>query len=102
MIAMCKNNVIKKLACLAFIGVAIGGLIIFFKKFEKDGDDLFEEGEDDFDSCPGCADTSRSYTTISGDAAAAQDEHPEKAAEEAVKEAVEKTEKEAENTSETI
>ena len=28
---MCKNNVIKKLACLAFIGAAIGGLIIFSK-----------------------------------------------------------------------
>ncbi len=85
---MCKNNVIKKLACLAFIGAAIGGLIIFFKKFEKE-EDMFEEEEDDFDSCPGCTETSRSYTTISGDAAAAQDDKPENAAKEAVKEAVE-------------
>jgi|GEM_PF-2521804 len=66
---MSKNNIGKKLLALVAIGAAIGGVIAFFKKFEKEEDRDF-----DFNSfqvptgneyCD--ADSSRNYTTIAGE-----------------------------------
>ncbi|MGI6007387.1 MAG: hypothetical protein ACOX8E_07855 [Ruminococcus sp.] len=71
---MRKHSVMKMLAWLMILGAAIGGLIVFFKKYEQENDDLFDDDIDDSDSCPGCSDTERSYTTISKDQADAGQE----------------------------
>lgn len=68
---MSKKNIGKKLLALAAIGAAIGGIIVFFKKFEKEDDDDFDF--DSFEVPTGCecepCDTERSrrYTTIAGE-----------------------------------
>lgn len=62
---MRKNSVIKVLAWLMILGAAVGALIVFLKKYEEGNDDLFDDNIEEFDSCPGCSDTERSYTTIS-------------------------------------
>ncbi|MGI6011860.1 MAG: hypothetical protein ACOX8H_10265 [Ruminococcus sp.] len=75
---MRKHSVMKMLAWLMVLGAVIGGLIVFFKKSEMDDDDLFDDDIDDSDTCPGCSDTGRSYTTISKDQADAGQETDEK------------------------
>jgi len=68
---MSKNNFGKKLLALVAIGAAIGGVIAFFKKFEKEDDDDFDF--DSFEVPTGCecepcdTEQSRRYTTIAGE-----------------------------------
>jgi len=68
---MSKNNFGKKLLALVAIGTAIGGVIAFLKKFEKEDDDDFDF--DSFEVPTGCecepcdTEQSRRYTTIVGE-----------------------------------
>lgn len=66
---MSKNNIGKKLLALAAIGAAIGGVIAFFKKFEKEDEDDFDFNSFQVPTGSECcdADSSRNYTTIAGE-----------------------------------